>query len=360
MLKYVKFILIPITFLISCSEDSDLPAGNTNPGSGGGSTTDWLIPQSQVFDGGPGKDGIPALLNPENTGVNQITYLSDNDLVVGFQSGDQARAYPHKILDWHEIINDEVNGINVAITYCPLTGTGIAWDRKIREEITTFGVSGLLFNTNLIPYDRLTDSNWSQMRLDCVNGELLGDEIPTYHLVETTWKTWKEMFPNSSVVTTNTGFSRNYQQFPYGDYKTNNPKLLFPVAPKDERLPGKERVLGLILNGKAKVYKFESFEGQTRILNDQFEGLNFIVIGNKTKNFIAAFEKNIKGEVRTFTTIDEGENIMQDNKGNKYNLFGTITEGTDKGEQLVSTTSFMGYWFSFGAFYSAAQIYEDN
>ncbi|MCK5103382.1 MAG: DUF3179 domain-containing protein, partial [Cyclobacteriaceae bacterium] len=330
-LNFVKLIIIPIILLVSCDDNSTesggTGGGGTNGGGANGNGTvspDWLIPLNEVLDGGPGKDGIPALENPENKGINQITFLSDNDLVVGFQFGDQVRAYPHKILDWHEIINDELNGKKVAITYCPLTGTGIAWSRKINGEITTFGVSGLLYNTNLIPYDRLTNSNWSQMRLDCVNGELLGDEIATYHLVETTWKTWKEMFPNSSVVTTNTGFSRNYQQFPYGDYKTNNPKLLFPVAPKDERLPGKERVLGLILNGKAKVYRFESFEGQTRIINDQFEGLNFIVIGNKTKNFIAAFEKNIKGEVRTFTTIDEGENIMQDDKGNKYNLFGTI------------------------------------
>ena len=354
MLKYIKFIIISTALLFSCSDNSNV----LNSGNGGNSgSNDWLIPQNEVFDGGPGKDGIPALENPDNKSVNQIIYLSDNDLVVGFQSGDQARAYPHKILDWHEIINDKLNGKNVAITYCPLTGTGIAWNREINEKITTFGVSGLLYNTNLIPYDRLTNSNWSQMRLDCVNGSLLGDEIATYHLIETTWKTWKEMFPNSSVVTTNTGFSRNYAQFPYGDYKTNNSKLLFPVTPNDDRLPAKERVLGLIQNKKAKIYTFKLFENGTKIINDQFEGNELIVIGSKDKNFIAAFEKNINGKERTFTAIDEGENIMQDADGNKYNLFGTITEGVDKGEQLVSTTSFMGYWFSFGAFYANAEIY---
>lgn len=357
MLKYVKFI-IPITLLFSCGEDSNVtsPKNISSPAS-----VDWLIPRNEVFDGGPGKDGIPALENPENKSANQITYLSDNDLVVGFQSDDQARAYPHKILDWHEIINDELNGKNVAVTYCPLTGTGIAWNRKINGEITTFGVSGLLYNTNLIPYDRLTNSNWSQIRLDCVNGSLLGDEIETYQMVETTWKTWKGMFPNSSVVTTNTGFSRNYAQYPYGDYKSNDNKLLFPVTPNDDRIPKKERVLGLIQNKKAKIYTFNLFENGTKIINDQFEGLDLIVVGNKDKNFIAAFEKNSNGETRTFTVIDEGENIMQDDKGNKYNLFGTITEGVDKGEQLISTTtSFMGYWFSFGAFYANAEIYGGN
>lgn len=355
MLKYIKFF-IPIALLFSCSEDSSVPS----PGNGGSTgSNNWLIPQNEVFDGGPGKDGIPALENPENKDASQITYLSDNDLVVGFQSGDQARAYPHKILDWHEIINDELNGENVAITYCPLTGTGIAWSRKINGVITTFGVSGLLYNTNLLPYDRLTDSNWSQMRLDCVNGSLLGDEIVTYRMVETTWKTWKEMFPNSSVVTTNTGFSRNYSQYPYGDYKSNNFNLLFPVSPDDDRLPKKERVLGVIKNKKAKIYTFNLFENGTNIIVDQFEGNEIIVIGNKDKNFIVAFKKIINGTERTFAAIDDGENIMQDTEGNKYNLFGTITEGVDKGEQLDSTTSFLGYWFSFGAFYADALIYDN-
>jgi hypothetical protein len=195
------------------------------------------------------------------------------------------------------------------------------------------------------------------MRLDCVNGSLLGDEIATYRVVETTWKTWKEMFPNSTVVTTNTGFSRNYAQYPYGDYKSNNFNLLFPVSIDDERLPKKERVLGLIQNKKAKIYTFKLFENGTNIINDQFEGNELIVIGNKDKNFIVAFKKNINGTERTFTAIDDGENIMQDAEGNKYNLFGTITEGVDKGKQLDSTTSFMGFWFSFGTFYANAIIY---
>ncbi len=363
MLKYIKFLIIPVSLMFSCSDPST-PAGTNsgNNGSGGGSgsggnTTDWLIPKSEVLDGGPGKDGIPALENPESVDINQIDFLADNDLVIGFEFDGQARAYPHKILDWHEIINDDVNGKPVAITYCPLTGTSIAWSRELKGQTTTFGVSGLLYNTNLIPYDRLTDSNWSQMRLECVNGELSGEVIETYHLIETSWKTWKEMYPNSSVVSTNTGFSRNYTFYPYGDYRSNNSKLLFPVTPTDDRLPEKERVLGLVLNNKAKVYRLNSFKNGTRVIMDLFEDLNVVIVGNKDKNFIVAFENEINDEIRTFTAIDEGANVMQDDKGNKYNLFGIVTEGTDVGNQLKSTTSFMGFWFGFGAFYSNSQIF---
>lgn len=364
---FVKFILIPTMLLVSCNDNSSEVAGTgggLTKGSGtngsGTISTGWLIPKNQVLDGGPGKDGIPALENPENIGINGIDYLADDDLVIGFQFEGQVRAYPHKILDWHEIINDDLNGRKVAVTYCPLTGTGIAWSRDINGEITSFGVSGLIYNSNLIPYDRLTDSNWSQIKLNCVNGSLSGEKINTYNLIETTWKTWKEMFPNSSVVTLNTGFNRNYSQFPYDEYRTNNAMFLFPLSSKDDRLPAKDRVLGLIHNNIAKIYQFKLFENGTRIIEDKIVGKNVIVIGNKDKNFIVAFENKLNGATRTFTVIDEGENIMQDDKGNKYNLFGVVTNGVDEGDQLKSTTSFMGYWFSFGTFFTNAEIYEGN
>jgi len=139
------------------------------------------------------------------------------NLVIGFAQGDDARAYPHFILDWHEIVNDRVGDIHIAVTYCPLTGTGIGWEREINGSVTTFGVSGLLFNSNLIPYDRNTDSNWSQIRLDCVNGDLIGTEAETHVLVETTWKT---MYPKTLVMSMNTGYNRSYGNYPYGNYRT--------------------------------------------------------------------------------------------------------------------------------------------
>ena len=150
LLKSINLFTIPLVLFISCNENtpgSNSARNGSGTGNGGSSiTVDWLIPINEVLDGGPGKDGIPALENPENIGVNDIHFLSDSDLVIGFSSGNQARAYPHKILDWHEIINDEVNGKKLAVTYCPLTGTGIGWKRSIDGQTTTFGVSGLLYN----------------------------------------------------------------------------------------------------------------------------------------------------------------------------------------------------------------------
>ena len=192
--------LLIVMVLGSCGSDGD----NVGPGNSGGtaSSNDWLVPLDEVFDGGPGRDGIPALENSELTTPQdaEATYLNQGDLVIGYKSGSDIRAYPHKILDWHEIANDIVNGNNLAITYCPLTGTAIGWLAEIDGEATTFGVSGLLYNTNLMPFDRKTSSTWSQQLLQSVNGDLIGRQAQTFQVVETTWATWKAMYPETKVI----------------------------------------------------------------------------------------------------------------------------------------------------------------
>ncbi len=358
--KFALSLLLTALFFTCNSDSQDPPINNKGGGANGSGVLDpnsWLIPQSEVLDGGPGKDGIPALTNPENLQVDQINYLSDDDLVIGFYHEGEYRAYPHSILDWHEIINDELNGEKIAITYCPLTGTGIGWSRFIDGSETTFGVSGLLYNTNLIPYDRLSDSNWCQISLECVNGSFIGNKIETFHLFETTWKTWREMFPNSTVVSTNTGFIRNYSRYPYGDYRTNDNSLLFPVSPRDERLPAKERVLTVLENDRAKVYRFDRFEEGAGIITDQHNNLDIIIIGDKDKNYLVAFEDNLNGSSHTFSIISDGKNgaIFQDETGNQYDLFGNVLAGADIGSSLKPVTSFMAYWFSVGSFYPNVQ-----
>jgi len=341
---------------LSCGTESTDSTG-PNGANGTNQNNDWLIPINKVFDGGPGKDGIPALENPKMKPVSQINYLEDADFVIGFKSGDDVRAYPHPILDWHEIINDDVDTTSVAITYCPLTGTAIGWSRNLNGQKTTFGVSGLLYNTNLIPYDRLTDSNWTQIGMRCVNGELIGDEVKTMRVVETTWGTWKDMYPDSEVVTTNTGFSRNYQRYPYGSYRTNDNQLFFPVEPFDERLPAKERVLGVLVDDEVRAFRFDYFSGGTKVLVDSLNGEKFVVVGNKEANFMVAFEYNFDQNI-TLSALQDGANVLRDSKGNQYNIFGEAIAGPDAGSRLGHIRSFIGYWFSFPAFYDEVSIYS--
>lgn len=223
-------------------------------------TNNWLVPQNEVRSGGVGKDGIPAISNPKFDDVPNVSYMDKNDLVVGISDGSSVKAYPHFILDWHEIVNDKIEDTDISIIYCPLTGTASAWDNIINGIKTNFGVSGLLYNTNIIPYDRATNSNWSQLFDLAIFGQFKGVKPKTHMLVETTWATWEKLYPNSKLLTPNTSLNRNYGNYPYGNYRVDE-SLIFPVKYLDKRLHAKQRVHAVIVNGKARVYRFANFGG---------------------------------------------------------------------------------------------------
>jgi len=310
----------------------------------------WSIPLTNVFEGGVGIDGIPSLTNPNFIDANdaEADFISDTDLVIGYKNGDDVRAYSHSILDWHEIINDNIGNVSVAITYCPLTGSGIGWSRIVDGNETSFGVSGLLYNNNLILYDRQTRSNWSQLLNTSVNGSLIGTNSEVIPLVETTWKAWKTLYPNSKVVSKDTGFSRDYNASPYSDYSTDNNLLFFPVF-QDTRLPLKERVHSILLDNRAKVYQFSSFESNN-VIRDAFQGAEYIIIGNE--EFIVSFRLEGETSALNFEYVyNNSEAILVDNEGNSWNIFGEAIAGPRIGQRLSSSNSFMAYWFSVPAFY---------
>ncbi len=339
-----NLLFLVMLALLGCSKDDN-----------NGSSADWLIPSDEVVDGGPGKDGIPSIENPQFDIATDNTYLNDQDLVVGIVHDGAAKAYPHRILDWHEIVNDNLSGVNYALTYCPLTGTGIAWNREVNGTTTTFGVSGKLYNTNLLPYDRATDSYWSQIRLDCVNGENINTVIETVPVIETTWATWKAAYPNSSVMNLSTGFNRNYSAYPYGDYRTNHNNFLFSVSPMDDRLPAKERALIVISDQTQRVYSIELFDDR-RVIEDNIDGVDIIVMGSKQDNYIVAYEKGSLSQVTTATS--QGLPIVATaQNGNTIALDGTVVNGPLQGTQLKAMNSFIGYYFSLAAFYDV-EIYE--
>lgn len=360
MKTIVLLLVTSVIFLTGCSGDITNPPGDTHPpddNNDGNQNSNWSIPADEVRDGGPGKDGIPAIGSPEFVSAGEINYLNDDDLVLGFVDEDDIRAYPHPILDWHEIINDETKNHKIAVIYCPLTGTGIGWDRIIDNSETTFGVSGLLYNSNIIPYDRATNSNWSQLLNESVNGELKGTAVKTYNLFETTWKTWREMYPSTKVVTTNTGYSRNYERYPYGSYKTSD-NLIFPVSKNDPRLSPKERVLGVIIGEEAKVYTFDQTISGNKVIGDVFQGEKLVVVSNSNSNFMVAFKRTLEEGVElNFEAVQNNlPVILEDSEGTTWNVFGLGVSGPRAGEQLETVPQMMGYWFAFPAFYPNIEL----
>lgn len=351
----------PLLFLALAASVSMVGCDSVSDGDAGGS--EWLISQQEVVDGGPGKDGIPSVDAPRFDPVSATSYIQDDRRVIGIRIGNEVKAYPHQILDWHEIVNDEIGGVPIALTYCPLTGTASAWNRVINGTVTEFGVSGLLFRNNLLPYDRNTDSNWSQMQLRSVSGSNTGKTIETFQVIETTWETWKMMYPDSEVLNRNTGFSRAYQSFTYGvGYSTNPSEILFPIRNDDARLGRKIRVHGIIpAAGAPRVYPIRIFTEGVRLIEDTVDNTDYIIVGSAQQDFAVAFEmERGTGSTVVFSAVQNSlPVVMEDSNGNKWDIFGTAVSGPRAGSRLKAASAYTGYWFGFADFFPNVQIFNN-
>lgn len=363
-IKLIAGIILSM-LMAACSQvNSDNNSENNIPAE---QDSEWLIPSSEIVDGGPGKDGIPSIDNPIFSPASEIDYVQDDRLVIGIKVGNEIKAYPHQVLDWHEIINDQVGEAHLSMTYCPLTGTGIAWNRVIEDEITEFGVSGLLFRNNLIAYDRNTDTHYSQMQIRGVKGPLSGESLKNdYATIQTTWKTWKQMYPDSQVLTRRTGFARFYGGFAYGEsYLNDEEYLLFPVKHQNERLPGKtvvhvylpENVTGDEL--EVRVFAKEEMREDIEVINEEFAGHSIVAVGSQKDNFIVSFYRNLEdGTLLNFQPVnDRLPIIMKDGEGNEWTVFGEAVNGPRTGEKLQPTKSYNGYWFAIADMFPNACVY---
>jgi len=234
------------------------------------------IPPAAIERGGPPRDGIPALDAPRFESVQQARWLKPEDRVLGIQRNGVARAYPVAILNWHEIVNDVIGGEAVVITYCPLCGTGVAFAARINWLDTHFGVSGLLYNSDVLLYDRETKSLWSQILGRAVSGKMAGQTLPRIPLMHTTWQDWRTRFPHSEVLSTRTGYDRDYTRNPYQGY-ANSRSVWFSVAQQDERLHPKAWVVGVEMNGFFRAYPFDELALTDGTVRDTLGGATFTV-----------------------------------------------------------------------------------
>lgn len=332
--------------------------GGGNAGTGVGDSDSWLIPVSEVVDGGPGRDGIPSIDNPLFVPLSEVS-IGRRELVVGIKSGEEAMAIPHRILNWHEIVNVTLDSEPVTLNYCPLTGSAMLWKGDANAANPTFGVSGLLFNSNLILFDRATDSFWSQMMAQAVRGDRRSNFAPQLQVIETTWQTWQDMYPDSLVLSESTGFSRNYNAYPYNDYLTST-RLLFNVNNFDDRLHRKKRVIGINDNDINKVYVLSDFTADMEVINDDLDGLPVVVVGSSLDDIAAIYQRTLAdGTILEFSAIPGGKLplAMRDNEGNEWDIFGVALSGTRVTEQLARTSSFTAFWFAWVAFFPDPEIH---
>lgn len=215
-----------------------------------------LIPIKHIVQGGPPRDGIPALVDPHYVHASDARFLAASDFVLGFERDGHAFAFPRHIMSWHELVNGEVNGFAFLITYCPLCGTGMAFSSEVGGESLEFGVSGLLYNNDVIFYDRQSESLWSQLERRSISGKHAGVELEQLHLTHTTWSRWREKHPQTKVLSENQGFKRNYRHEAYGGYETSSLLFFKTLRKTPKEFHTKERVMGVTIDGTAKAYPF--------------------------------------------------------------------------------------------------------
>lgn len=296
--------------------------------------------ENAMMSGGPPKDGIPAIDAPKFWSANEADgYLEPGDIVFGLVENGMARAYPQRILVWHEIVNDTVGGLGLAVTYCPLTGTTIAFERGRTE----FGVSGRLVNSNLIMYDRDTDTWFPQVLAVGFRGPHTGQALVERPMVWTTWERWRSAHPETEVLSTDTGFARNYSRDPYGAYnplsgyyEPNSPRM-FPVMNEDGRFPAKSVVVGARTTSAAVAFPLDSLRQAVQL-----------ELAANGQSFTAVYDRK----------LDTGY-IFAGRTTARAEVIGTGPQGVSwsGGEALKPVNAFEAMWFAWAAFYPASVVH---
>ena len=316
------------------------------------STRRWLtdftlhtVPYSEIRSGGPGRDGIPPIDSPKFATFEEAgEWLRDDEPVIVFEYAGDARAYPLQILIWHEIVNDVVGGLPVAITFCPLCNSAIAFDRNFEGEILDFGTTGNLRNSDLVMWDRQTESWWQQFTGEGIVGVHSGKRLSLVPSAINSWADFKAAYPGGKVLSRNTGFEQDYGINPYLGYdRADNPPFLYN-GPTDGRLPPKERVVAVSIGGEDAAYPFTLLEVE-RAVNDVVGGESIavffkpgtrsaldgtIIAQSRDVGATGAFSALLDGERLTFSF--DGENIVDDATGSVWNIQGHAVSGPLEGK----------------------------
>jgi hypothetical protein len=257
-----------------------LGEGDPPPGLTSGWRTDFsrhTVPLSEFQSGGPGKDGIPALDHPRFAPVATTSYLKPQEPVIALTVRGESRAYPLQILTWHEIVNDRVRGVPVTVTFCPLCNTAIVFHRRVRGRVLDFGTTGNLRNSDLVMYDRQTESWWQQFGGEGVVGRYAGTRLRQLPARIVSWRSFSRAHPHGLVLSRSTGHSRPYGENPYTGYDDVQSPPFFPVkGQRDTRLPPKERVV-FVQRGRAAVVVPFSVLARKRVVRIEVGGHRLVV-----------------------------------------------------------------------------------
>ena len=327
----------------------------------------------EILVGNPTKNGIPSVTNPTMESVGSAReWLADRSPVIALEIEDQARAYPLAILMWHEIANDEIAGVPVAVTFCPLCNSSVTFDRRVNEDVLDFGVSGLLRNSDLIMFDSQSESWWQQLTGEGLVGEYAGTLLDIVPSQVVGFSSFAERHPDGMVMSRDTGYNRQYGINPYSDYDSRPGRPFLFSGDVDPRLDSAvDHVLATVIDEFAAAYPFQILRSE-QVINDAVgetpiviffqagvvSALGDYVIDNARDIGTAGmYESTLDGEVLKFVANEDGT-FSDEQTGSIWNDFGEAIEGELEGTQLKWVNAFPHFWFAWAAFYPETKVYS--
>jgi hypothetical protein len=336
--------------------------------------TNWskrTIEYDELLSGGPPRDGIPSIDDPLFIRPDEAArWLADNEPVIALEIGGDARAYPLQILTWHEIVNDVVGDVPVTVTFCPLCNSAITFDRRLGGEVYEFGTSGLLRNSDLVMYDRTTESLWQQLTGEAIVGDLVGQRLTFLPSSLVSFEDFRGAYPEGIVLSRDTGYSRDYGRNPYAGYDTIGRSPFLFTGPEDGRLPAVERVVTVALENAAVAYPL-SVLSELGVIHDTQDGRDLVVFHTAgTSSALGAgaiaqgedvgatgvFDPNLDGQLLTFDA--DGGSIVDEQTGSTWNVLGQAVEGPLAGSSLEPIVHGDHFWFAWAAFKPDTIVYE--
>ncbi len=324
---------------------------------------------AEIQSGGPPKDGIPAIDRPRFVAVDAAkAWLKAKEPLIVLRLGGERRAYPLQILMFHEIVNDEVAGQPVAVTFCPLCNASFVFDRRVAGRVLDFGTTGRLRKSDLVMYDRQTDSWWQQFNGTGIVGHYAGTKLKVLPSEIVAFEDFAAAYPGGKVLSRETGYSRPYGRNPYRGYDRIDQSPFLFSDPVDKRLPPMERVLSVAAGGKQRIYPFAMLE-KVAVINAELGGVPYVVFvkggtaspldteriaDGRAIPAATAFDRRLDGRVLEFRSL--GGKTVDAVTGSEWNLFGEAVSGPLRGKELVPVDSGVHFAFAWLAFNPASEI----
>lgn len=335
--------------------------------------TKHSVPYEEILSGGPPKDGIPSIDSPNFTSTQSAdNWLKPQEPVIALEVDNVARAYPIQILMWHEIVNDVVSEKPLIVSFCPLCNTAIVFEREFDGQVLDFGTTGRLRYSNLIMYDRQTETWWQQATGEAIAGEYTGSQLRFYPAVLISWTEFKSAYPEGEVLSRDTGYpNKAYGQNPYAGYDdVNRSPFLYDGPETSDALPPMARVVTVEVNGHAVAYPYAVLE-ELHVINDQVGGRKIavfwsagtssaldssVVAEGRDVGTAVVYDRQVDGEILDFQFEDD--KIIDIQTGSVWNVLGQAVRGPQVETQLKSVVSINHFWFSWAAFKPETRVYQ--